>query len=94
MGYRLDTEETFKGYSLSTGHMPCEAPDFGELLCATHEFGYVVRIPDEQTFNEVYADTTPDWIRPIIALAHEHKISAIEFDRDVPEDDQLPIYDW
>jgi hypothetical protein len=87
-----------KVLTLSSAHIPMEPArtvglGLGERgpRVQEHEYGWIVFLGDAET------DITrpqPEWLLPIVKLAHEHDCAFINFDRDGDDVDGLPTYDW
>jgi len=76
-----------KTLTLSTAHMPCNEPDFGDLRYESHEFGYIV-------FFCTFSSKTPDWLRTITEYCSATNCTLINFDCDADIVPQFQAYDW
>ena len=81
--------EIEKALVLSTGHMPCTAPDFGNIRTCEHEYGYIVF-----TYFPEHCEEAAEWLKPILHLAHKNNCVLINFDRDVEPINSLTTYKW
>lgn len=70
---------------LSTAHMPCSQPEWGELMALDTGIGFMVRIPcappGDEDFME-WVKSMPEWFLPIAALAYRRNVQWVNFDRD------------
>ena len=76
---------------LSTGHMPCSKPDFGNLRHAEHMFGYIVFLLSSA---DGQVELAPAWLQPVIELAHNEGATHINFDRDEDNEPALRTWEW
>ena len=91
---------------LSTAHAPCSEPDFGKVryvesreewpnphapeVTMKEEYGWVVWVqePDEE------GGGIPEWLLPIMRVAHTEGHILINFDRDADECPDFQTWEW
>jgi|APSaa5957512493_1039668.scaffolds.fasta_scaffold00128_11 hypothetical protein len=83
--------------SLSTGHMPSNDPDFGDLRTIEStgklgSYGYLVFVQVLEA--DELGEHLPEWLIPVWKMALECGARLIEFDRDENVYDHLPKYEW
>ena len=76
-----------KMLELSTAHMPCEDPGFGDIRVSEHKYGYTVFVCDYKNLD------IPEWLRPILEKAVAEGCTIIHFDADA-EEEEFKKWEW
>lgn len=81
----MEHRDLEKVLALSTAHMPCEKPDFGDSRVVSHEYGFILFCA---------AVEGPAWLAPILRAAGKSGCTLILFDRDGVEFTEFETWDW
>jgi hypothetical protein len=75
------------------GREHAEAPDTSDHFVADLGYGYLVWVNSDGDFTE-YKDKLSDAFIGILMFAFNQGAQWVRFDRDAPELDDFPIFDW
>ena len=74
-----------KVLTLSTGHLPCDKPDFGRACGFKFDSGYAVFVIECEI---------PQWLAPVMDTALSNDCILILFDRDAAIKEEFRQYEW
>ncbi len=77
---------------LSTAHMPCGEPDWGDERVSHHEHGVILFLRDDPSPEEL--EDMPAWLAPIYDLGWRAGAILVNFDRDAEAYGDLPTWEW
>ena len=75
---------------MSTEHMPCSAPQFGDVRWTEHEHGFLVWVSGEAR----ELPPVPGWLVEIMAYAIQQECLLINFDQDGDPSSLFRKWEW